>query len=408
MRLSIPNEAKHIITNLARAGYSAYMVGGCVRDSLMGLMPKDWDIATSAEPTAIKRLFTHTVDTGIKHGTVTVVINRCNYEVTTFRIDGEYQDGRRPESVAFTNSIEDDLSRRDFTMNAIAYNHQSGLVDPFGGAEDIAKKNIRCVGNAEHRFTEDALRMMRALRFAAQLGFSIDPNTISAIPPLAERLGLVSIERVRDELTKLMSSANPHVLPLVEESGLWPYVLRGMTFSGKLDKIAMMLETCPKEPAMLYALLLKEEKKSVGAFLRHLRFDNNTINKTVLYVNWLDVPIPNDRYAIKKALADMGMESFVNLLTLKSIIYPFYPISPTAPQESWDRQRATAENILKYGECFTLKELDISGQDLIEAGILPGKEMGQIMANLLDMVMQYPCLNKKAFLLQYACELHSV
>ena len=394
INLSLPKEAEDILATLIQAGHSAYMVGGCVRDSLMGLVPKDWDIATSAKPAEIKGLFPHTVDTGIKHGTVSVIIDRCHYEVTTFRIDGEYQDGRRPESVAFTKNIEADLSRRDFTMNAIAYNHQAGLIDPFGGADDIAKKYIRCVGNAERRFTEDALRMMRALRFAAQLGFSIEHGTLSAIPPLAERLELVSIERIRDELTKLMASRNPEVLPLVEENGLWTYILRGASFSGNLSEIATLLKPCPKEPAMLYALLLKEEKESAGAFMRHLRFDNRTIYKTALYVNWLKTPIPNDRYAIKKALSEMGNESFAKLLTLKTII--------SQSNESWESQRATANDILKCGECFSLKKLDISGQDLIDAGMLPGKEMGNIMADLLDKVMQNPSLNDKARLLQYA------
>ena len=388
--IHLPKDVQYILTSLASLGYAAYVVGGCVRDSLMHISPKDWDITTSAQPHQIKAVFPHTIDTGIEHGTVTVVINQCNYEVTTFRIDGIYLDGRRPEEVVFTIDIEADLSRRDFTMNAIAYNPTTGLVDPFGGLEDINKKNIRCVGQASSRFKEDALRMMRTIRFSAQLSFDIDPETYQAIAPLSERLSLISMERVREELTKILCASNPGALTLLEEANLWPYVLRGIPFHRSLSQVILWLKQCPKEPAMLYALLYADE-----LFMKHLKFDNRTIKETVLYVHWIDQFIPNERYNIKKSLNVMGIKQFKNLLILKKIVQP-------EKESHWEAVQATCENVLRSGECFTLRDLDIDGQTLIEAGILPGKAMGQIMVQLLDSVMIDPSLNHKKVLLKAA------
>jgi len=393
MRIHLPKEVKFILTTLTNAGYEAYIVGGCVRDSLMNTIPKDWDIATSAKPHEIKLAFSHTVDTGIAHGTVTVVINRCNYEVTTFRIDGIYLDGRRPEDVTFTTIIEEDLSRRDFTMNAIAYNPVTGIVDPFDGLTDISKKVIRCVGNASLRFTEDALRMMRAIRFSAQLSFDIDTDTYNAIEPLSERLGLISMERIREEFTKILASPNPSALTLLIKTSLWPQILRGIAFYGDLSQAVCWLEQCPKKTAMLYALLYSDEK-----FMRHLKFDNHTIKETVLYTQWLDQHISNDRYAVKKILNIMGDKQLKNLLTLKGIIQP-------ASKSHWDMVFTTCQDILASGECFTLKDLDINGQVLIDAGIRPGKTMGQIMMQLLERVMANPSLNEAEALLEIALKL---
>jgi len=388
MFITLPDEVQFILTSLVDAGYLAYIVGGCVRDSLMGIPPKDWDIATSAKPSEIKAVFSHTVDTGIAHGTVTVVLNRCNYEVTTFRIDGEYLDGRHPEKVVFTTDLEEDLSRRDFTMNAIAYNPSTGLEDPFGGIKDIHAKNIRCVGCAHLRFKEDALRMMRAIRFSAQLSFAIDPDTYSAISPLAERLGMVSMERIREELTKILSAQNPEALLLLEEVNLWPQVTRGTYIGSHLRCVAKMLKECPKEPAMLYALFQLNQ-----AFMRHLKFDNRTIKETDLYVRLLNQPITNDRYEIKTILNIMDSRQLSNLLTLKKIIEP-------EKVSHWEAVQETCGDILRLGECFTIKDLAVSGQDLIKEGIMPGKDMGLIIGELLDMVMADPSLNQKEVLLR--------
>jgi tRNA nucleotidyltransferase (CCA-adding enzyme) len=389
MIIPLPEDVQAILERLNVAGYSAFIVGGCVRDKLMGAEPKDWDIATSAKPHEVKAVFSHTADTGIQHGTVTVVLHNRNYELTTFRIDGDYKDGRRPENVTFTDELEEDLSRRDFTMNAIAYSPKRGLVDPFGGIKDIRRRNIRCVGHTASRFTEDALRMMRAVRFSAQLSFSIDPDTRRAITPLAERLSLVSIERVRDELTKILSSPNPDALITLEKTGLWPHVLRGLTVHADLRLAARRMKLCPKEPAMLYALFLSK------GFTGHLKFDNRTIKECKLYINWIEKNIKNERYAVKAALSIIGPRQLGKLLTLKGICYP-------EDKAHWEAVRSTCENILESGECFCLKDLKVNGQDLINAGILPGKEMGRIMSALLDMVMSDPFLNEKEALIKTA------
>ena len=396
MPILLPKDVQTILNSLSSACHSAYIVGGCVRDSLMNISPKDWDIATSAKPHEIKAIFPHTVDTGIDHGTVTVVLNRSNYEVTTFRIDGIYLDGRRPKDVTFTDDLKEDLSRRDFTINAIAYNPAAGLIDPFGGLEDIRRKNIRCVGLAPSRFKEDSLRMMRAIRFSAQLSFTIDPDTYQAIAPLSERLGLISIERIREELTKILSSPNPNALPLLEETNLWPQILRKTPFNGNLSQIVSWLKHCPKEPAMLYALLLYNEKKA--DFMKHLKFDNRTAKETALYVRWLFRHISNDRYEVKTILNIMGPKHLKNLLILKSILDP-------QKHDHWKAIGVTCEDVINSGECFTLKDLAVDGKALIEAGIPTGQTIGRVMAALLDMVMSDPSYNQREVLLDTARKL---
>ena len=207
MEIQLPDKVHKIIETLAVAGYEAYAVGGCIRDSALGRIPNDWDITTSARPEETKRFFPRTIDTGIRHGTVTVMIDGEGFEVTTYRVDGVYEDGRHPKEVTFTASLEEDLKRRDFTVNAMAYNEQTGLVDIFGGMQDIKEEVIRCVGNAEERFTEDALRMLRAVRFSAQLGYEIEEDTKEAIRKLAPNLKQISAERMPDSLAcRSMSS----------------------------------------------------------------------------------------------------------------------------------------------------------------------------------------------------------
>ena len=420
MNIQLPENVKLILTNLSNAGHSAFIVGGCVRDCLMGSIPKDWDITTSALPHKIKKIFNHTVDTGIAHGTVTVVIQNCNYEVTTFRIDGTYLDGRRPKNVSFTANLEEDLSRRDFTINAIAYNPSTYIIDPFNGLGDIQKKTIRCVGRASSRFQEDALRMMRAIRFSAQLSFSIDPNTYQAISLSSERLKMVSMERIRDELTKIMSSHNPAALTLLEDTNLWVQILRGVSFYGNLAQASEWLKLCPKEPAMMYSLLFfdniffdmetqpqniseisaayRDISQQVYKLMRHLKFDNRTIKETAVYSNWLKIFIENNRYSVKLALNSMGLHQLKNLIVLKKIIKPKETLH-------WDNVQTTAEDVVKSGECFTLKDLAIDGQALINANIPPGKVMGRIMEDILNRVMVDPSLNQREILIKIATDL---
>ena len=209
VRIALPKDVKHIIGVLMENGYEAYAVGGCVRDSILGRVPGDWDITTSALPMQVKGLFRRTVDTGIQHGTVTVMLGRNGYEVTTYRIDGKYEDSRHPESVEFTPKLEEDLKRRDFTINAMAYNDEHGVVDIFDGVGDLQRKIIRCVGNAHDRFDEDALRILRAVRFSAQLGFGIEENTARAAKELAVNLKRISSERIHTEFNKMLKSPHP-------------------------------------------------------------------------------------------------------------------------------------------------------------------------------------------------------
>ena len=225
MNMWIPENVEWIIRELMAHGFEAYAVGGCVRDSVLGREPEDWDITTSAKPEQVKQIFHRTVDTGIEHGTVTVLIDKEAYEVTTYRVDGEYEDHRHPKEVTFTASLEEDLKRRDFTINAMAYNPQTGLVDIFEGIDDLNKKIIRCVGNPRERFDEDALRILRAIRFSAQLGFEIDNMTKEAMTEKAETLRDVSAERIRIELVKLLVSKHPEKIREAQRLGLTKVVL---------------------------------------------------------------------------------------------------------------------------------------------------------------------------------------
>lgn len=223
--IQLPEKVKYILETIMEAGYEAYAVGGCIRDSILGRIPDDWDITTSADPYQIKELFGRTIDTGIKHGTVTVMLDKEGFEVTTYRIDGEYEDGRHPKEVTFTANLIEDLKRRDFTINAMAYNETNGLVDAFHGLEDMEQKVIRCVGCAKERFREDALRMMRAVRFSAQLGCRIEAETAKAMKELAANLSQISAERIQAELTKLVLSPHPEYLRIAYETGITAVVL---------------------------------------------------------------------------------------------------------------------------------------------------------------------------------------
>ena len=383
----LPNDVTFIISTLESAGYEAFAVGGCVRDMLRGVIPKDWDIATSATPQQAKALFSRTVDTGIKHGTIMVLLNKAHYEVTTYRIDGTYLDNRRPETVTFSGDIEEDLSRRDFTMNAIAYNPRSGFVDPFHGQSDIQKEIIRCVGNAQHRFAEDALRMLRAIRFAAATGFAVDEDIMSAISKLKQNLEHISPERIREELGKLLCAPYPHALELLESTGILPIILQNRAYGGNITEVVSHLKNCPINESMRLALFLSGT--DCENILRDLRFDNKTINAVTQYVQLLPAPLPTNRYAIKKLLRILSQESFENLLQLKAVVTP-------SQANALESIRQEANDIRDKGECFTLKTLAINGNDLSQMGIPPGKVMGDILEGLLDAVMRDAALRSKA------------
>lgn len=391
--MQIPREAEQIIERLKDAGFEAYVVGGCVRDMLLGRTPGDWDITTSALPAQVKAVFGRTIDTGIQHGTVTVMRGKTGYEVTTYRIDGEYEDGRHPKSVAFTASLEEDLKRRDFTINAMAYSHKDGLVDIFGGQADLCGKQIRCVGNPMDRFTEDALRILRAIRFSAQLDFEIEPETRRAITVIAPNLVHVSKERIQVELTKLLTSDHPEQMRLVFETGISPYI------SDAFDKIPSekteVDPNLPKEKAVRWAAFLHLLSPSEAVkVLRDLKLDNDTISQVRLWTTWWNVPLQAEASPLRKVMSQMSEEQFDRLLLLKQSI-------PEAPEtnEQLAKIRELTEEIRTRGDCVRLKDMAVSGADLIEAGMKPGKELGAVLGRLFEMVLEQPECNTKEYLL---------
>ena len=294
MKIQIPAAAQEIVEKLCEHGYEAYLVGGCVRDMLLGREPGDWDITTSAKPEEVKAVFRRTVDTGIKHGTVTVMMGKEGYEVTTFRIDGDYTDGRHPDSVTFTPDLIEDLKRRDFTINAMAYNRDRGLVDAFGGRKDLEDGVIRCVGAAEERFTEDALRILRAIRFSAQLGFEIEEHTENAIKKIAPNLVHVSRERVQVELTKLLISPLPGRIRQVYETGISPWVSE--TFHRILEisggSCFHIPSSVPAEKSLRWAVFMRKcEPKEAVLVLKALKLDNDTIYRVKTLVQWIKVSL---------------------------------------------------------------------------------------------------------------------
>ncbi|MCL1878974.1 MAG: polynucleotide adenylyltransferase [Defluviitaleaceae bacterium] len=416
----IPEYVQKIIETLVAAGHEAFIVGGCVRDMIRGATPGDWDIATSALPDEVKALFSRTFDTGIKHGTVSVLIAGDACEVTTYRVDGEYLDNRRPSAITFAGKIEEDLSRRDFTINAIAYSPDRGFIDPFGGRADISRQLIKCVGDPEIRFGEDALRMLRAIRFAAVLGFSVAPCALAAIVKLKENLADISAERVREELCKLLCGAHPHAALLLHETGIMPYVLRGRNYGGDLGIVVSWIENlkdqdlggaapnpsraknapagrpgrppqgskAPLTPLLVLGLFFSWAGVDCGFILRDLRFDNRTVRVVSRFVEFMPVEILHSRYGIKKFLRIFPPEEFEGLLRLKEV----------SQGGCLEDIRCEARDILERGECFSLCGLAVNGRDLAETG-LEGRAIGETLERLLDVVMLDPEMNVKEKLL---------
>lgn len=439
----MPGKVKYIIGTIQAAGFEAYAVGGCVRDSILGREPNDWDITTSAKPEEIKQLFHHTVDTGIQHGTVTVLVEKEGFEVTTYRIDGEYEDSRHPKNVVFTDSLTEDLRRRDFTINAMAYNETAGLVDIFRGMEDLENGIIRCVGKAEERFEEDALRMLRAIRFSAQLGYSIEPQTLEAIRGLASSLARISAERIQAELVKLMVSPHPEYFRTAYDTGVtgvfFPEWDRAMETPqnhphhcyGVGEHILHSLPEVPAEKVLRLTMLLHDIAKPTvletddsgvthfhghaaegetiaREFLRRLKFDNDTISKVCKLVRYHDYGngsmIPNRRI-VRRAVNKIGEELFPSLLLVKKADIlaqsDYLRQEKLKNLEAWEN---CYEEILKAGECVSLRTLAVGGKDLIEAGLTPGKKLGEVLQILLEEVLEEPGKNTREYLLSRALE----
>lgn len=406
IRINLPDDVRRIIKTIEDNGYEAYAVGGCVRDSILGRNPDDWDITTSARPEQIKSFFKKTIDTGIKHGTVTVMMNHTGYEVTTYRIDGEYKDGRHPESVEFSAKLVDDLKRRDFTINAMAYNESNGFVDEFNGIEDLNNHVIRCVGNPIERFSEDALRMMRAIRFSAQLGFDIDSKTYAAIVELAPAIRQVSMERVQVELVKTIMSDNPFYVKQYEQTGLLRENLSYMDeiLSGKLVKNAMaMLKYAPKSTVLRYAAIFNMgEPDRVKAELKALKLDNYTVDTVTKLVAYSKDTIEENEPAVREAVHKYGKEllalMFENEEARINTKEEIVGISLSSQRLHLNRIKKMYEDIISRGDCISVKDLDITGNDLMEYG-LSGVQIGKTLNELLHIVIENPKLNEKSTLL---------
>ena len=438
--MNLPENVKYIITTLENAGYEGYAVGGCVRDTVLGRNPDDWDITTSASPQQAKQLFAKTIDTGIQHGTITVLLGKETYEVTTYRIDGEYEDSRHPKEVIFTSNLLEDLKRRDFTINAMAYNDRSGMVDAFGGMEDLKNGLIRCVGNPRERFTEDALRMMRAVRFSGQLGYTIEKETAEAVTELAPTLEKISAERICTELTKLMVSDNPDYLKKAYEMGMTDVFLPEFNETMVTtqnhphhcysvgEHILHSLTMVRKDKLLRFAMLFHDmgkpltkttDENGIDHFYGHaahsaeiadrvmkrLRFDNDTRRKVVTLVKYHDLKIGLTPKQVRKAIVTVGEELFPLLLEVKR--------GDFLAQSMYMREEKEAElaelsriyaQILEEKNCISLKDLAITGSDLIQAGMKPGKEIGEVLEYLFETVLDNPEDNTKEILLEKAAD----
>ena len=371
------------------------MVGGCVRDMILGREPGDWDITTSALPEQVKQVFRRTVDTGIQHGTVTVMMGDEGYEVTTYRIDGEYADGRHPDSVTFTPSLTEDLKRRDFTVNAMAYNGNTGLVDEFGGMEDLDRGIIRCVGEPMDRFSEDALRILRAIRFSAQLGFAIEGRTYEAIRAIAPNMVHVSKERIQAELTKLLLSPHPGHISMVYEIGISPYVSETFHKVPLLGMPSVPAQVPPVRHMRWAAFLRKCMPDEAVKILKDLKLDNDTINRVRTLISWQDYGLGPDKYSIRIAMSRMEPDLFDDLLEFRMCL------SEAGARQDLGHTALLVDEIRRAGDCISLKTLAVGGNDIIKAGIRPGREVGLTLARLLEMVLEDPARNTKEYLLQH-------
>jgi len=431
----------HILRVLRENGYDAYAAGGCIRDSVMGFKPKDWDIATSAVPSAVKELFPKTVDTGLRHGTVTVLLDREAFEVTTFRIDGRYEDNRRPEYVKFTNQIEEDLRRRDFTINAMAWNEEKGLIDPFGGMRDIAAKCIRCVGNPAERFHEDALRMLRAVRFAARLGFMLAPDTKKGIAENSGLIAHISSERIREELTGILTARYPMEFLILKDTGLLRWILPEVDACFEIRQnnphhvynvgehslhavAAIENEACLRWTMLLHdigkAVTRTTDDKGIDHFyghvgksvemaediLRRLKFDNRSTNRILRLIRFHDRDIDMQPAAVARAVNEIGEDIFMDLLKVKRADKSAQnPEDLKKGLEMIGRIEEIYLQLLERNSCLKLKDLAINGEDLISMGFREGPEIGRTLSELLDRVLRDPCLNDREILKKMASEI---
>lgn len=436
MDIKLPISVEKIINTLQENGYEGYAVGGCVRDTVLGRTPQDWDITTSAQPMQVKSLFPHTIDTGIQHGTVTVMDQHIGYEVTTYRIDGEYEDARHPKEVTFTSNLAEDLKRRDFTINAMAYNHEHGMVDLFDGQKDLKRHVIRCVGNPMERFSEDALRMLRAVRFAAQLNFEIEEETRAAIKALAPTIKKVSAERIQVEMVKLLTSDHPEKIRDAYELGLTAqflpefdklmettqnskhhmYTVGEHTIKAmeniqndKVLRLTMLLHDIAKPVCKItdkkgndhFNGHQEEGAKMAKSILKRLKFDNATINDVVMLIKAHDHRPEISQRNVRFAIYENGIDCYPRLFLVKK--------ADTLAQSEYRREEKlkyieeyadTYNEIMEKNQCVSRKTLAVNGNDLLKAGVEPGKKIGEILEKLFLEVLEDPNANDKEVLLE--------
>lgn len=436
IEIRIPPGAARILRVLEDHGYEAFVVGGCVRDSLLGRNPNDWDITTSALPLQVKALFRRTIDTGLKHGTVTILMDGEPFEVTTYRVDGEYLDGRHPSEVTFTASLQEDLQRRDFTINAMAYSEKKGLQDLFGGLPDLEKGLIRAVGDPAKRFGEDALRIMRAVRFAAQLGYEVEADTVQAMKELAPTLSKISAERIAAELEKLLVSPHPEKLKMAYECGITAVIL---------PEFDRCMETAQNNPhhkysvgehtivsignarpdrILRYTMLMHDmgkpsckttDEQGIDHFyghqevsaqmandiLRRLKSDNETRRSVSKLVRYHDLTCGLTGKSVRKAISLIGEDLFPLYLEVKDA--DTRAQSDFRFQEKMDyleEVRHLYRKILEEGDCLSLKDLAVNGKDLIAAGMKPGREIGEVLEAMYRDVIDDPEHNNKEYLME--------
>lgn len=433
-KINIPKSVKLIIDVLENNGHEAFAVGGCVRDTILDREPQDWDITTSALPEQVKELFNRTLDTGIQHGTVTVMIKHVGYEVTTYRIDGEYNDSRHPESVEFTSNLIEDLKRRDFTINAMAYNEREGLVDAFDGINDINNKTIRCVGEPEERFGEDALRILRAVRFSAQLGFDIDNKTMDAIKKLAPTLENISAERIKTELEKLIISPNPGKLITAYNTGITKVILPEFDAMMECEQntpyhmynvgehTIKVMENVQPDKLMRWTALFHDVAKPIvkttdskgrnhfkghalegskiaPKIMRRLKMDNKTIKTVSRLIECHDdrpTAAGFEPEAIRRSVHKIGKDIYAKYLEL--VYGDFMGKSQYGKEKGYDGYIYTCkqyEYIKANNICTSTKELAITGRDLIALGCPLGAKIGTALDELLEIVLKNSESNTK-------------
>ncbi len=439
MDITLPKGVADIIKVLNQHGYEAYLVGGSIRDLLIGLIPKDYDIATSATPEEVIGLFKKTLSVGIKHGSIMVYADETYYDVTTYRYDGEYEKHRYPKNVIFIDDLVEDLRRRDITINAMAYHPEKGIIDPFDGTEDLASRYIRAVGNPVERFKEDALRILRAIRLATYLDFNIEDNTLLAMVETMEGLKFISSERIREEFNGILLSQSPaRGIMLLFQLGIMKYVLPKIMpmalfqqFNPHHDEdvlthtLSVVSGTPPKLPLRLAALFhdsgkpytFHMDEEGIGHFYGHekvsrqlmeetltlLHYDHKTISTVGKLISYHMVSLNmKNEVKMKKLILNVGEENLEDLYLLQKADYASKPKQDEEHKKALDGFHQKLQLILQRGDPLTVRDLAVSGRDLMNLGINQGEEVGRILNLLLEIVFLDPKKNTKEFLLDYA------